>query len=120
MGNNNFMAVIKTKIKKEISGVKDEITNKTVGYIVTALGLVAGLAWNDAIKSAIEHFFPAEQNGLTAKFIYAVSITLVVVLISVYLVKILKRDEKKLEKKLEKAPASTRGDRLSTRGEEKK
>lgn len=92
------MTIIKTKIKKEISGVKDEITNKTVGYIVTALGLVAGLAWNDAVKSAIEHFFPAEQNGLTAKFIYAAAITLVVVLISVYLVKIISKGEKKDKK----------------------
>jgi hypothetical protein len=93
--NNKFMANIKTKIKKEVSGVKEEIRNKTVGYIVTALGLVAGLAWNDAVKSAIEHFFPLEQNGLKAKFIYAVIITLVVVLISVYLVKILTGDKKK-------------------------
>jgi len=96
------MTIIKTKIKKEIIGVREEITNKTVGYIVTALGLVAGLAWNDAIKSAIEHFFPAEQNGLKAKFIYAATITFVVVLISVYVVRLLKRDEKKLVKKLEK------------------
>lgn len=98
----NFMTIIKTKIKKEIIGVKEEVANKTAGYIVTALGLVAGLAWNDAIKSAIEHFFPMEQNGLEAKFVYAVTITLVVVLISVYVVRLLKRDEKKPAKKSEK------------------
>lgn len=89
--DNSLMEIIKTKIKKEIKGVRDEITSKTVGYIVTALGLVAGLAWNDAVKSTIEYFFPAQQNGLKAKFIYAVIITLVVVLISVYLAKILSR-----------------------------
>jgi hypothetical protein len=93
------MEKIKTKIKKEITGVKEEMRNKTVGYIVTALGLVAGLAWNDAIKTAIEHFFPMEQNGIEAKFVYAGTITVVVVLFSVYLVRMVKKDEKKETKK---------------------
>lgn len=99
--NNNILETMKTKIKNELSSVRNEIANKTVGYIVTALGLVAGLAWNDAVKSAIEHFFPAEKGGISAKFIYATLITLVVVLISVYLVKITgktKNDSKKDEK----------------------
>lgn len=93
------MEKIKTKIQKEISGVREEMKNKTVGYIVTALGLVAGLAWNDAIKSAIEYFFPMEQNGLEAKFVYAGTITIVVVLFSVYLMRILKKDEKEKKAK---------------------
>ncbi|MFA6047269.1 MAG: DUF5654 family protein [Parcubacteria group bacterium] len=97
------MAIIKTKIKKEISGVREEIRNKTVGYIVTALGLVAGLAWNDAVKTLIENFFPAKENTVWAKFIYATVLTIIVVLISLYLVKIFKKEEKRLDKKLEKA-----------------
>ncbi|HLN18824.1 MAG TPA: DUF5654 family protein [Patescibacteria group bacterium] len=99
MNDNNIMEIIKTKIKKELSGVRQEIANKTVGYIVTALGLVAGLAWNDAIKSAIEHFFPSEQGGIRAKFIYAATITLVVVIVSVYLIKILGKNEKEKKDK---------------------
>ena len=97
--NDNFMEKIKTKIKNEITSVRAEMKNRTIGYIVTAMGLVAGLAWNDAIKSAIEHFFPMEQNGVEAKFIYAGTITMVVVLFSVYLVRMVKKEEKKETKK---------------------
>ena len=92
--NDNFMEKIKTKIKNEITSVRAEMKNRTIGYIVTAMGLVAGLAWNDAIKSAIEHFFPMEQNGVEAKFI-----SMVVVLFSVYLVRMVKKEEKKETKK---------------------
>lgn len=89
---------IKSKIKSEVTSVKQEIRNKVAGYIVAAFGLVAGLAWNDAIKALIDYFFPAEQNGLKAKFSYAILITVVVVIVSVYVVKFLKKEELKEEK----------------------
>jgi len=61
-----------------------------VGYII---GLVAGLAWNEAIKAAIEFAFPLSQNSLLAKFIYAVLVTAVVVLLSLYLTRLLGKRE---------------------------
>ena len=73
--------------------LKKEVREKTFGYILAALGLVAGLAWNEAIKSVIEYFYPASQNGLAAKFIYAILITLAVVIISTYLVRLSSRKE---------------------------
>jgi len=94
---------MKSKLKSELKNVEEEIRKKTVGYIVTALGLVAGLAWNDAVKALIEYFFPAEQNSLQAKLIYAVLITIVVVLASVYLAKIFKKEELEEKKKGKKA-----------------
>jgi len=71
---------------------KDELRKKSFGYITTAFGLVAGLAWNEAIKAFIERFFPMSTGGMIAKFVYAVFITILLVFISVY---ILKTDEKK-------------------------
>lgn len=65
--------------------LKKEIRTRTIGYILTALGLVAGLAWNDAIKSLIDRLFPLETDGIWVKFAYAVIITLVVIIISVWL-----------------------------------
>jgi hypothetical protein len=61
---------------------KEQIKEQTAGYMTAALGLVAGLAWNDAIKSLIEAFYPFAKDGLFAKFLYAVIITIVVVFIS--------------------------------------
>lgn len=71
-------------INKEI---KTHIKDQTAGYLTAALGLVAGLAWNDAIKSLIEVIFPFSSSGILAKFLYAILITLVVVLLSRYLLK---------------------------------
>lgn len=94
---------------KTISKIKDtsvefqrEVREKTLGYIITAFGLVAGLAWNDAIKMFIERFFPDPGNGLKAKFLYAVVITAVVVFISLYISRLFKKDEIKKEKAEEK------------------
>ena len=39
---------------EEDKRIRDLVRERTMGYIVGALGLVAGLAWNDAIKSLIE------------------------------------------------------------------
>jgi len=81
------------KIKKERSQIQKEVKQNLAKYIGAAFGLVAGLAWNDAIKALIEYLFPIQKNGLLAKFIYAALITLVVVFITTYFVKLLKREE---------------------------
>lgn len=94
-----YMGKIKNRIRTEITEVKEEMRERTLGYILTAFGLVAGLAWNDAVKSFIEQIFPADQTGntLKAKFIYAIIITTVVVLVSAYLSRLSRK--KKEEKK---------------------
>lgn len=91
---NKIKEKLQYKIKKEVSGIKREMRNKIVGYITAAFGLIAGLAWNDAIKSLIEYFFPQGANSIWLKFVYAVVITLLVVIVSVYMMKVLE-DEKK-------------------------
>ena len=87
------MSEIKSKIKDEIKSVKKEIRDRLVGYIVAALGLVAGLAWNDAIKALIEYLFPLGKDSLQAKFIYAGVITLIIVLVTVYLLRLIRKEE---------------------------
>lgn len=64
-----------------------EVRKQTIGYIIAALGLVAGLAWNEAIKELIGMIIPLGAGSLIIKFAYAIIITLIVVLASVYLVK---------------------------------
>ncbi len=67
---------------------------KMVAYIGAGLGLVIGLAWNDAIIGLIGYFYPDKGNGVIAKLIYAVIITVVVGL-ALYLVEKSLEDEKK-------------------------
>lgn len=73
-----------------MNNLSKQVREKTTGYILAAFGLVAGLAWNDAIKSAIDRFFPLDQGNVIIKFAYALAITIVVVVVGW----ILSRDEK--------------------------
>lgn len=93
------MKKIKGIIKKEGSMIRKEFQEKTLGYILTALGLVAGLSWNDFIKSFIETAFPVENNsnGILAKLIYATITTLIVVIVSAYLLKLFAKNEDEKE-----------------------
>jgi hypothetical protein len=84
-----------SKFKTESKQLTAEIKEKTVGYAVAALSFVAGLAWNDAIKALIEFFFPTQQNTLLAKLIYALTITILVGLVAVYLLRLTKVNEEK-------------------------
>lgn len=77
------------------SNVRKEIRKQTIGYIVGAFGIVAGLAWNEAIRQLIDVIFPLGKNSIWAKFVYAIIITAVVVWVSLYLVKLTDSAEKK-------------------------
>lgn len=66
--------------------VRADVRERTAGYIGTAFGLVAGLAWNDAVKAFIDYFYPVGGgNGIAAKFVYAIIITIIVVIITRYM-----------------------------------
>ncbi|MHB1330925.1 MAG: DUF5654 family protein [Minisyncoccota bacterium] len=73
--------------------IKDEVKGKTLGYISAALGLVAGLAWNDAISSMIEALFPLSKDTVMVKFLYAGLVTLAVIVLIKSLDKIVNRAE---------------------------
>jgi hypothetical protein len=73
--------------------IREEFQKRITGYIVAAFGLVAGLAWNEAIKALIEYFFPMNQNALWVKFVYAILITLVLVIVTLYLTRLFAGEE---------------------------
>lgn len=82
------------RLKEESQELKKEIKERTTSYIVAALSLVAGLAWNEAIRGLIEYLFPLSKDSLWVKFVYAAVITVVVVFISIYLMRFLGRNDK--------------------------
>ena len=79
--------------KAKLSRLRQEVRERTLGYVVAAFGLVAGLAWNDAIKALIEYLFPLQESTLSAKIIYAFLITLVVVICTMYLNRLFRKSE---------------------------
>ena len=79
--------------KKESADLRKEVRERTINYLSAAFGIVAGLAWNEAVKSLIEAFFPqGDANSVLAKFVYAIAVTLIIVFITVYLEKIMRKN----------------------------
>jgi hypothetical protein len=83
------------KVAQQQNKIATEVREKTSGYILAALGFVVGLAWNDAIKSFIEFLFPLDKNSVFIKFIYALIVTVLIVIGTIILTK--KVEEKKIE-----------------------
>jgi uncharacterized protein (DUF697 family) len=86
---------IAKRLVDEARIAKNEIKKKIISYIAAAFGLVAGLAWNDAVKSLIDHLFPIAGGGVAAKFVYAVLVTVLVVMLVYYLERIFSKKEEK-------------------------
>src|SRR5690242_18602799 len=82
--NSSILTMAKTKSQKERS-FKRELVEQMVTLSTSGFGLVAALAWNEAIQSFvqsyIEKFYP-EGSGVISKFLYAILITLFAVLIT--------------------------------------
>ena len=87
--------------------IRKEVKSRVVGYVTAAFALVAGLAWDEAIRALLEYLFPIDRSTMLAKFIYAGAMTFILVVVSVYLIKIFhiaeveKEKEKKKEQKEE-------------------
>lgn len=72
-------------LKTERDRLTGEVREKTATYIAGGLGIVVGLAWNDAIKGLIDYIFPfANGSSLFAKFLYAIILTIIVVVVTMY------------------------------------
>jgi TRAP-type C4-dicarboxylate transport system permease small subunit len=85
--------------KKEEESVHILLMEKIVTLMTGAMGLVAALAWNDAIRKLFERVFGTAGSGdVTAMFIYAAIITAAVVLVTYRLTRIVERVKKKKEK----------------------
>jgi hypothetical protein len=82
------------KIKTAAKEAGKAIGSKMMAYFTAALGLVAGLAWNDAIKAIIEYLIPNNGTGILAKVFYAIIVTILVAIIFVYLEKRFPSEEK--------------------------
>ncbi len=61
-----------------------EVLEKITILITTAFGLVAALAWNDAIKALFVEIFGAAGN-IIAMFLYAIIVTIIAVWVTMRL-----------------------------------
>ncbi|MDP2631318.1 MAG: DUF5654 family protein [Candidatus Uhrbacteria bacterium] len=85
-------------VKNGSDEIKKTVRTNVSTYILAGLGFVAGLAWNDAIKGLIDFLFPADDQGLIAKFVYAFAITLFVIIATIVVTKLFKAEEESKQK----------------------
>ena len=64
-----------------------EILAKMADLATAGFGLVAALAWNNAIQSVFNYFLP-QSGSIAIQIIYAILITIIVVLITIKLGKL--------------------------------
>lgn len=79
-----------------------EYLEKVIELVTAAFGLVAALAWNEAIQDLIQSYFP-KDDGLSGKFIYAIVITTFAVWVTTSLArlhdKVIKKEEQAKKRK---------------------
>jgi len=71
--------------KEEKKDLRVEILEQVSNLATAGFGLVAALAWNDAIKAVFTALFPSPQGGILAQVGYALIITILVVTITIQL-----------------------------------
>ena len=81
------------KLQKRTLILNDEVNKFTKAFkenfvmlIISALGLVAALSWNDAIKTTIDTLFPTVGN-IMYKYYVAIIVTIISVVITYFLSK---------------------------------
>ncbi len=72
--------------------MKKIVLEKIASLMTAAFGLVAALAWNDAIKTLFSEVF-GKTDTLVPMFIYAVIVTLVAVFAMIWIGRIAEKKE---------------------------
>jgi len=67
--------------KEKPKTLMEEILDKFGALVTAAFGLVAALAWNEAIKAIFNEFFP-EQSTLMPMITYAIIVTVIAVIVT--------------------------------------
>lgn len=69
-------------MKEQAADVKNQVLTTVATLMTTAFGLIAALAWNDAIKAIIIAYV-GKGSDITGLLIYAVLITIIAVVATI-------------------------------------
>jgi len=78
--------------------MKKQVLEKLAALATAAFGLVAALAWNSAIQEIFKQVF-GQRSGIVAMLTYAILVTIIAVIVTVWVGKATERVSKKEEKK---------------------
>ncbi len=62
--------------------LKEEVLDKIAALVTAAFGLVAALAWNDAIKTIFREVF-GEESTIGPMLLYAIIVTIIAVILTI-------------------------------------
>jgi len=62
--------------------LKTEVLDKIAALVTAAFGLVAALAWNDAIKAVFKEIFGTD-DAIGPMLIYAILVTIIAVILTI-------------------------------------
>jgi len=62
--------------------LRQEILDKIAALVTAAFGLVAALAWNDAIKAVFKEIF-GKADAVGPMLIYAIMVTIIAVILTI-------------------------------------
>jgi len=74
--------------------MKNEVVEKIAALVTVAFGLVAALAWNGAIQAIFKKVFGTSE-GITSMLVYAVVVTIIAVIATIWVGKAAERAKKK-------------------------
>lgn len=83
--------------KEKSKSLQVEILEKMGQLIASGFGIVAALAWNDFIRGLFIKLFPKPENNLIAMFLYAVFITILVVVATIQIGRLLEKAKREPE-----------------------
>jgi hypothetical protein len=63
----------------------DQLGTKTSHYIISAVALTTALSWNGTIRQGIDSYFPQPESEILAGVIYALIMTMFLILLVHYL-----------------------------------
>jgi hypothetical protein len=77
---------------------KVQLLETFAALITAAFGLVAALAWNETIKAAVAMVF-GTADDLLGNFIYAIIVTILAVIMTIWIAKALGKAKEAVDKK---------------------
>ena len=69
-------------MKEDVKEMKGQVLETIATLMTTAFGLIAALAWNEAIKAIIMQYFRA-GSGIMGLLTYAIIITIIAVIATI-------------------------------------
>lgn len=77
----------RSSLRSKELAFRSEVLDKTSALATAAFGLVAALAWNNAIQSFFKRYYPApdDPNAIVPLVAYALVITILAVLVIIWI-----------------------------------